>query len=81
MNTNIEESIDPTMLVEEKNANKTIRSRPLTANTPKMKRNLSYNHHRQNGNSLAEIFFRHNKKHIESSRKLIAEEMVCLFRS
>ncbi len=79
MNNNTEESIDPTMLVEEKNTNKTIRSRPLTANTPKMKRNLSSNDHRQNGNSLAEIFFRHNKKHIESSRKLTPEEMVCSF--
>ncbi|CAF0964566.1 unnamed protein product [Rotaria sordida] len=78
-NGNNEILIDATVGLTDNDTNKTIRSRPLLATEPIVKRNLFSNVHTQTNTSSKEISRQHNKKHTESSKKPTERKMVCLY--
>lgn len=63
-----ENTIDPTMFLEENAAARRSRSRSPSATPPPAKRVLSGDSDSQTSASLAETFIRHNRKHLESYR-------------
>ena len=66
---NEENSIDPTIFLEENAHARRARSRSPTATPPPVKRSPSNNSATQTSASLAETFLQHNRKHLESYRK------------
>ncbi|CAF1228590.1 unnamed protein product [Adineta steineri] len=59
-----------TQSLEENSTMKINRSRSSITNVPKSKRNSSLNTNRQSNSSLTDMFVQHNKKHIQSLRKM-----------
>lgn len=64
-----ENSIDPTIFLEENALARRARSRSPSATPPPVKRPPSNNSQTQTSASLAQTFLEHNRKHLESYRK------------